>query len=469
LFLTDSEFGGGPTPHARPRDGERALRRAIADDPENAEFHHRLGTVLHGARRFDEALSAFERACALDPSCVESHHNLGIVHAELSRTEAAERAFRRAIQIDPDYIEAYYNLAGLFHRAGAPAKAAEILRAALRIRPDIAILRVDLGTVLSQDGRHEEAVAELRDAVRCNADIAETHHALATAYRNVGRIDDCVASFRTAAEIKPNTHTLCSLGVALFREDDRREAESVLIRAVSLDIGNWMALFYLGVIRDLDGDAAAASRFFARAARHGAAPHRAVESWRYIQRRRGPATRQCRSGFELLGLARDAAPPAGLVLEFGVWNGASIRFIAGGVAGPVHGFDSFQGLPEAWAGEAAGSYSTGGRLPEAPDNVALHVGLFADTLPRFLAAHDGPVRFMNIDCDSHGSTKTVLDALAARVAPGTVIAFDEYFMYGAWKRGEFRAFQQAVHAHGWAYEYIAYNLYSRQVAVRILD
>jgi len=69
----------------------------------------------------------------------------------------------------------------------------------------------------------------------------------------------------------------------------------------------------------------------------------------------------------LAGVA--AAPAAGAVLEFGVYHGLSLRKIAQQVATPIHGFDSFEGLPEDWKpGEAKGSYSTGGRVPTVPDS-----------------------------------------------------------------------------------------------------
>ena len=46
----------------------------------------------------------------------------------------------------------------------------------------------------------------------------------------------------------------------------------------------------------------------------------------------------------------------GLTLECGVYFGRSLRLIAARTPGPVHGFDSFEGLPEAWsASEGAGA------------------------------------------------------------------------------------------------------------------
>ncbi len=176
-----------------------------------------------------------------------------------------------------------------------------------------------------------------------------------------------------------------------------------------------------------------------------------------------------RDRYDLLGFALAAAPTEGLVLEFGVAKGASLRHLAGLTARQVHGFDSFQGLPEAWGGtgEAAGAFSTAGRLPRLPPNARLHVGWFDATLPDFLAAHPGPVALLHIDCDIYASTVTVLTALADRIGPGTVIVFDEYFNYPGWRGHEWKAFQEFIAASGHAYSYLGYSAERGHVAVRI--
>jgi hypothetical protein len=156
-----------------------------------------------------------------------------------------------------------------------------------------------------------------------------------------------------------------------------------------------------------------------------------------------------------------------LVLEFGVRFGNTIRQIAEVADQPVHGFDSFEGLPEVWHHEPKGSYTTKGLIPAVPKNVKLHVGWFEDTLPGFLNEFSGPVRFMNIDCDIYSSTRTVLEHLAQRVIPGTVMVFDEYIGNEHWREDEFKAFQEAVAKNGWKYEYLCFSIFTKQVAVRI--
>jgi hypothetical protein len=217
--------------------------------------------------------------------------------------------------------------------------------------------------------------------------------------------------------------------------------------------------------------------------------------------RRSRSTPAARSTHGLLHLALDNLAPQlddGLVLEFGVYFGKTLRMIANKLpATTVHGFDTFTGLPTDWHHEGKGSCarnrsptrpglsrfqnyltfssrscfavtdSAGGVLPAAPPNVQYHVGTFAETLPSFLESTSAPVRFMNVDCDLYVSTKSIFDVLHERIVPGTVIVFDEYIMTSRWKDDEFLAFQEAVAEHGWQYEYLGISLVSGQTAMRI--
>lgn len=172
----------------------------------------------------------------------------------------------------------------------------------------------------------------------------------------------------------------------------------------------------------------------------------------------------------VLARALDAMPAQGLVLECGVYFGPSLARIAARVDGPVHRFDSFQGLPEAWnAHEPAGAYSTAGRLPEVGENVTLHAGWFEDALPAFLRTHPGPVRLLHVDCDLYSSTRTVLDALAGRLVPGTVVVFDDLLGYPGHEQHELRAWTEHVRAHGLHWELVAASLLGREVALRIVS
>jgi hypothetical protein len=193
-----------------------------------------------------------------------------------------------------------------------------------------------------------------------------------------------------------------------------------------------------------------------------------LEAWNYLGATGAKHLPMTGSMAETFKLAMSAASMKGLVLEFGVRFGNSIRQIADLAKQQVHGFDSFEGLPEIWHHEPKGSYTTKGVVPSVPQNVKLYAGWFEDTLPEFLKQNSGPVRFINIDCDIYSSSKTVLTLLASRIVPGTVIVFDEYIGNEHWREDEFKAFQEAVAHNGWKYEYLCFSVFTKQVAVRII-
>lgn len=150
----------------------------------------------------------------------------------------------------------------------------------------------------------------------------------------------------------------------------------------------------------------------------------------------------------------EKAPKDGLIMEFGVSRGTSLRVIAEVVPDRiVYGFDTFTGLPEPWMAFPTGAFSTHGKLPEVPNNVILIKGLFQDTLRSF---EKSSVAFIHIDCDLYSSTESVLEELADYITRGTVIVFDEFYKldYDA-EKSEFDAFMEWVARHDKDYRVIS--------------
>jgi hypothetical protein len=176
------------------------------------------------------------------------------------------------------------------------------------------------------------------------------------------------------------------------------------------------------------------------------------------------------SKFELLEHALSRVSVKGTFLEFGVYMGETINYIADRIDGTIYGFDSFQGLPEHWRGGfEKGMFALDkDGLPKVRKNVKLCVGWFDQTLPTFSEKSSEPVAFLHVDCDLYSSTKTIFEHLGDRIVPGTVIVFDEYFNYPSWQQHEYKAFQEFLSAEQMDYEYIGYNKYDEQVAVRII-
>jgi len=172
--------------------------------------------------------------------------------------------------------------------------------------------------------------------------------------------------------------------------------------------------------------------------------------------------------FALNALEKIPAAESGLCCEFGVYKGETLNYIAKRVKGPVYGFDSFEGLPEAWReGFPQGAFGLTGGPPACEKNVTLVPGWFNESLPLFVASHPQAVGFLHVDCDLYSSTHTIFEYLGSRLMPGAVIVFDEYFNYPGWRAHEHRAFEEFLQASGRRCEYLCYNKLHEQVAVQI--
>jgi len=146
-----------------------------------------------------------------------------------------------------------------------------------------------------------------------------------------------------------------------------------------------------------------------------------------------------------------------LYLEFGVYQGDSIRYWSAHLTNPkanLHGFDSFEGLPEAWNIDSPkGYFSTAGRIPEIADTrVKFYKGWFNQTLPTYsLPSHERLV--VNMDADLYSSTECVLSLLKPHLVVGSYIYFDEF----ADRLNELKAFAEFVETTDWRFELLGVN------------
>lgn len=169
----------------------------------------------------------------------------------------------------------------------------------------------------------------------------------------------------------------------------------------------------------------------------------------------------------LLSHALKIAPTTGLILEFGVASGRTIRHLGDQTDRNVHGFDSFEGLPESWrTGFAQGAFKQ--ELPSVPGNVTLHKGWFNETLPPFIQQHKESVAVLHVDCDLYSSTAVILSCLENRIQPGTVIVFDEYLNYPGWQQHEYKAFLEFIDRTKLKFRYDSFVPGHQQVCVVII-
>lgn len=151
------------------------------------------------------------------------------------------------------------------------------------------------------------------------------------------------------------------------------------------------------------------------------------------------------------------APDSGPVLEFGVYRGRTIRFLANLLPNtPHYGFDSFEGFPDDGRRDWQQDFRVD-KKPTVPSNVTLVEGFFDNSLPIFLANNPNitPPRLIHVDCDLYSSTKVIFDHLGDLLGPGSVIVFDELLHYHRFRENEFLAFYQFLEAHQLTFRWLA--------------
>jgi O-methyltransferase len=117
-----------------------------------------------------------------------------------------------------------------------------------------------------------------------------------------------------------------------------------------------------------------------------------------------------------------------LYLEFGVAGGVSMRWWSQALKNPeaiLHGFDSFEGLPEEGGPWGEGQFDRGGQMPVINDpRVKFFKGWFDQVLPTYsVCPHEALM--VNLDADLYSSTIYVLRWLRPHLKPGTFVYFDE--------------------------------------------
>ena len=258
------------------------MKEAIAEEPQNAEWHDELGAIYAQHQDWANAKQAFMAALAVNPNLAMAHMRLGMALQAEQRPEALEELtkayelapqnalivlelgqalathgddehalplLRRALELDPGSATAAYQLALILQRTNNVNEAIPLFQKAASAEAENAELLTNLGMALCQAQRAKEAVPVLQRAVSLTPKNATAHQNLAAAYIQLSQFDDAVSQLHIALKLSPDAAQLhYNLGLAFKMQDDTAGAIPEFETAEKLDPSEPEPPYALGML-----------------------------------------------------------------------------------------------------------------------------------------------------------------------------------------------------------------------------
>ena len=155
------------------------LRKSIAEQPDNPDFHRLMGAVLRDKGLYEQAAVELKIALKQDPKAAPTHAALGILMALMGKLSAAETHHREALRLRPKQAAYHNNLGFTLYLQGRYREAAAEFEIALRYDPARTQFHNNLGFARARGGDEEGALASFEQAggeAHALANMAVVHH-----------------------------------------------------------------------------------------------------------------------------------------------------------------------------------------------------------------------------------------------------------------------------------------------------
>lgn len=202
------------------------LQTASRLEPDSASIKLKLGKVLTGLGRGDDASAEFEASFKLTPFREELVR--GLQMQRMGNLKEAEKIYRGVLLQDPNDVDALRLLAGLAMRAKHWGDAEVLLTKALALAPDFFQGWMDLGLAHQEQDQMEEAKKALERAMTVKPELPNAFTAYGTVCAMSGDHHGALDYFEQAVSKQAgNAGALAGLGHVLKtigRQDDAIQA-----------------------------------------------------------------------------------------------------------------------------------------------------------------------------------------------------------------------------------------------------
>ncbi len=140
----------------------KSFRDIIERYPLEVEAYQRLGRLLHGEDRFDEAVEILKQGLVIDPGAKELYNSLGSTYSDMGHHDDAIPTYQHYVQLAAQEPNSHDSLGLGYEGAGRYNEAIEEYERALSIKPDFQVSTIHLANALTRLGRYREAIEKYR-------------------------------------------------------------------------------------------------------------------------------------------------------------------------------------------------------------------------------------------------------------------------------------------------------------------
>lgn len=193
------------------------------------------GYMLFNARRYKDALVAFERSGKLDPAFADAYEARGTTLYYLGRTDEALSAYEEAIQLNPSYASAYSGRGNILFDNKRYTEALRSYEHAVQLDPGLAEAYVGKGNALYYLGQYDASVLAYDQAIQLDAGNVAAYDGKGWVLWHAKKFPAAVTAFDHAIRLdQHNVSPLIGKGRSLYSLGRFEEASRCFTHVIEL-------------------------------------------------------------------------------------------------------------------------------------------------------------------------------------------------------------------------------------------
>lgn len=162
------------------------------------------GSSLYNLNRYEEAIAAYDKALDFRLENALIWYSRANAYFQLEDYLNAKASYEQAVKYKPDYFTAWNNL-GLAQQAMEDYEAAiASFETAIEFRPKYHTAWNNKGTTLALQGKWQQAIAAYQEAIKLRPAFSQAWYNLAVAHSQQGSLDEALTSLKEAIALRKN-------------------------------------------------------------------------------------------------------------------------------------------------------------------------------------------------------------------------------------------------------------------------